>query len=160
MKIRIRYENKDTEFEVTEEECLEMIESDYIERKAQAKPGEEVSKRPVQEILDERFNKPEYNSFHKVQRNTVSLENLWVEGGWFRDDSQEPDAVIERRELLHRLPEAIQSLEPQQQELLYRIFFLGEKETEVAKLAGVSRAAISHRMNRIYSQIEKYLKNF
>ena len=56
MKITIRYDNSITEFEVTEKECRDMIESDYRERLCGSEHPETITRRPIQVILDERFN--------------------------------------------------------------------------------------------------------
>lgn len=160
MKIRIRYENKNTEFEVTEEDCQDMVEADYAERKAQAQPGEVVSKRTVQEILDERFNKPEYNCLQKVKRNTCSLESFSDDFLYHINPGINPADVQDCAELVETVQAAIATLTPQQQNLLRQIFYEGMTEIEVAQLEGVTKAAVSQRMQRIYEQLRKKLKNF
>ena len=75
MKIRVKYYGLDeskapltTEVEVTEEECQIMVERDYELRKQAAKEGEEVTRRSAQEIMNEDFNKPLYNDWHREHR--------------------------------------------------------------------------------------------
>ena len=70
MKIRIQYENKSTYLEVPDEECTVMIDADYEDRLSTADEEETVVHRPIQEIMDERFNKPDYNNWHKFDRHS------------------------------------------------------------------------------------------
>lgn len=60
----------------------------------------------------------------------------------------------ERKEKLHN---AIRQLTPRQQEIVRLIFFEGKTKTEVAKLYGVDKSAISHSLNRIFAMLKKYL---
>ena len=70
MEIRIRYDNRTTTMEIPEEEFETMIRLDYEDRLAKADDAETVRKRTPQEILDERFNKPDYNNWHRLWRHT------------------------------------------------------------------------------------------
>ena len=76
MQIKIRYDNHFQTVEVTEQECANMIRADYEERLAAAADPSTVQPRTMQEIMDERFNKPEYNCYHKNHRNTCCLMRL------------------------------------------------------------------------------------
>lgn len=73
MKIRILYDNKPTYLEVPDEDCTVMIDADYEERLSFDEDKETVTRRSVQEIMDERFNKPEYNNWHKFDRHYSEL---------------------------------------------------------------------------------------
>ena len=69
MKIRIRYDNEMTTIDVPEEEFSVMVRLDYEERLAQSDDPASVSPRTPQEIMDERFNRPDYNNWHKLWRH-------------------------------------------------------------------------------------------
>ena len=72
MKIRIMYDNKSTYLEVPDEDCTVMIDMDYEDRLFCAEDKETVTRRSPQEIMDERFNKPEYNNWHKLDRHSAA----------------------------------------------------------------------------------------
>jgi RNA polymerase sigma factor (sigma-70 family) len=56
-----------------------------------------------------------------------------------------------------RIRQAVADLEPTQQELVQQIFFKGHTAAEIAAERGVSRAAISQQLKRIYHHLQKYL---
>ena len=101
------------------------------------------------------LDRQEYNNNHKETRRHYSLDACTYEGENFKDIdrnlivNQEPD-------LLEILPDALASLEPQQRELVKKVFFEGKKKKEIADEEGVSPAAISDRLNKIYKKIKKY----
>ncbi len=66
-------------------------------------------------------------------------------------------AVTEKEDpLLDRLHEVVEMLRPEQQELYKRIVINGERPSAIAKELGVDKSAITHRMNAIRKNIEKY----
>ena len=54
--------------------------------------------------------------------------------------------------------EAIQQLTPRQKEMLHLVYFEDKTQDEVASYYGVSKSAISHAMERIYTAIKKYIE--
>jgi len=52
---------------------------------------------------------------------------------------------------------ALKKLTPQQYELLYEIYFLKTPATEIAKRENVSKAAISNRLGRAHTALERHL---
>ena len=86
MQIKIRYDNHFQTVEVTEQECANMIRADYEERLAAAADPSTVQPRTMQEIMDERFNKPEYNCYHKHHRNTCCLDAFEEDSTLLKDD--------------------------------------------------------------------------
>lgn len=70
MKIRIRYDNQMTTIDVPEEDFTLMIQADYDERRAAADDPAAVCPRSPQEIIEERFNRPDYNCWHRHWRHT------------------------------------------------------------------------------------------
>ena len=69
IKIKIRYENKITTVEIPEEDFTIMIQRDYEDRLARAEDPASVFPRTPQEIMDERFNRPDYNNWHRHNRH-------------------------------------------------------------------------------------------
>lgn len=158
MKIKIRYDYQYQTVEVTEAECESMIRNDYEERLAAAADPSTVQPRTMQEIMDDRFNRPEYNSIHQYRANNTELDVCDFEGDAFIDHSIDVEADYERSEILHALREAMNELEPQQQDLVRRIFFNGERPADIAREYGILQSSISHRLTKIYGALRKNLQ--
>lgn len=58
------------------------------------------------------------------------------------------------------LREAIKSIEPKQQELIKDIFYKELSMADIARRDGVSKMAITNRMNKIIKKLRSILKNF
>ena len=160
MQIKIRYDNYFQTVEVTEAECEKMIRTDYEERRAAAADPSTVQPRTMQEIMDERFNKPEHSNYKKEHRHSYSLDACDFEGFDYIDQDAFLMENMERENLLTALAAAMDELEPQQKVLVYRIFYNGEKAADIAKECGVSKAASHDRLSKIYAVLQKKLKNF
>ena len=70
MKIRVRYDNQITCIDVPEEDFTLMIQADYDERRAAEVDPSSIRPRTPQEIFEERFNRPDYNNWHRHWRHT------------------------------------------------------------------------------------------
>ena len=160
MQIKIRYDNHFQTVEVTEAECAQMIRADYEERLAAAEDPSTVQPRSAQEIFDDRFNKPEHSNYKKEHRHSYSLDGCDFEGEDYLDRAAFLDLNMEKSNLLAALDAALSELQPQQKELVYRIFYNGEKAADIAKECGVSKAAIHDRLSKIYAVLRKKLKDF
>ena len=158
MKIRIRYDNSFQTVEVTEAECEKMIRTDYEERLAAAADPSTVQPRTMQEIMDERFNKPEYNNGYCYRAHTISFDGLDFEGGAFIDRSANLETDYETEELYRVLSEVIGTLKPQQQDLIRRVFYCGERPSRIAKELGIARQSVNDRLNTIYAVLRKEFK--
>lgn len=77
----------------------------------------------------------------EIASTEISVENMFIEN--------------EEKDKLHK---AIANLLPEQQELLRKIYFEGEKITDIAKAQGVDKSAITHRLETVYKKLKKYLK--
>lgn len=94
MKIKLRYESSIITYEIDESEFTLMIQTDYEERCAKADDPKAVSPRSPQEIIDERFNKPDYNNVHKQHRHTdpdFRIRKLSGKRGAIPTDSTDED---------------------------------------------------------------------
>ena len=65
MKIKIRYENEYQTLEVENMELEKWLNISVSEEESQ----EDYEKR-IQDVIEERFNRPDYNSWHKHDRHT------------------------------------------------------------------------------------------
>lgn len=158
MKIKLYYERKDqiTILEVPDEECEIMVETDYQQRLSMAEDKFSVHKRTAQEIMDEELNKPTFNSHQKETRRHVSLEAYDPEGRNITD-GLDTLATLIQEERFEELRKAIQHLQPQQKELVRRLFWEDEKQADIAREQGVSKAALTGRMKKIYAALKKFL---
>jgi RNA polymerase sigma-B factor len=68
-----------------------------------------------------------------------------------------PDAPIERLEELVCLNEAIQELDPEDREMLYRRYFREETQTELGQRFGISQMQVSRRLSRILVRLQHRL---
>ena len=143
MKIRIRYDDRFQTVEVTEAECESMIRNDYEERLAAAADPSTVQPRTMQEIMDDRFNRPERNNGYNYRIHTVTFDGCDFEGDAFVDRTLNVETDYEAEELLRELRAAISTLQPQQRELLYRIFQNGESQVDIAIEENVSNEDIN-----------------
>ena len=155
MIVKLYYEKKTetTEIEVSDEECSLMIQTDYEMRLRNAKDGEEVLPRSVQEILDEEINKPTFNSNQTETRRHCSLDAMQEAG---MDLSNEDDIELPD-EKYAELRAAIAQLKPEQQELLRKVFYEEIKQVDIAKSEGVKKASIESRLYTIYKKIRKHI---
>lgn len=158
MQIKIRYDNSFQTVEVTEAECESMIHNDYEKRRAAAADPSTVQLRTMQEIMDERFNKPEYNNGYCYRAHTISFDGLDFEGDAFIDRSANLEADYETEELYRVLSEVIGTLKPQQQDLIRRVFYCGERPSRIAKELGIARQSVNDRLNTIYAVLRKEFK--
>ncbi|MCT6514631.1 ECF-type sigma factor [Bacillus subtilis] len=176
MKIRIMYDNKPTYLEVPDEDFTLMIDADYEDRLSCAEDMETVTRRSPQEIMDERFNKPEYNNWRKLDRHSATTTppkklngkkvytkaNDDNEGKNIKENTIElyPDnldeVTREKQEEYEYLCEIIRkTLKEKQAELLIAILLDGVSVTEYAEREGVSKSAISHRLNTAKKNLKK-----
>ena len=108
------------------------------------------------ELLVE-LDRQEYNSDHKETRRHTSLDGMDYEGALFASPD-DPAAELVRKEDAARLRQAMEALSPAQRELVRRVYFENEKITDIAREEGVDKSAISHRLDRIYKKMKKFLK--
>lgn len=102
------------------------------------------------------LDRQEYNNDHAETRRHCSLEAFNL------DDALFPGDVDVEREVLEGLDNkalysAIAQLQPQQQELVKRVYFRGEKLADIAREEGVSKAALTNRMKKITAALKKLL---
>ncbi len=111
------------------------------------------------EIADalKELERQEYNNTQKETRRHTSLSAVEYEDERFAARNTD---VLEKT--LHRmdaeaLRRALAMLTLAQQNLVRRVFFLGERPSDIAKAEGIDKSAITHRLERIYRQLKKTL---
>lgn len=160
MKISVYCERKEhaQTIEVSDKECGIWEEADYQRRLAAALDKSSVQKRTAQQIMDEDFNKPSFNRNQTETRRHVLLSALDPEERYFSDGCDLQEKIIQKEEY-GELYTAIERLEPQQRELLGRVFWEGAKQSDIAKEQHISEAAVARRMKRIYAALKKILES-
>lgn len=165
MDIYIQDNNQRIYLDVPEDQFVQLIEEDQRLRSEEA--GELVSARLPQEILDERFNNPDYNAWHGYWRQDrkkdggvhfCSLE-LWNQHGNQADASvasAEADLLeavqFEEQARIHAalrdfIAEFASSLPTVQREVFTAWHYEGMAPADIARSRGVSKAAISKTLN-------------
>ena len=168
MKIRIRYETQITTIDVPEEEFDLMIRLDYEKQLAEAKDPAAVRRRTPQEIMDERFNRPDYNNWQTFHRHwDADAIPPTAEGIGCRmapepdDDGQRhhftmdefPDlATLERQKAAEQDEEVRawirRKMKPDYAEMLISIHMDGISVTEYAVRTSEKRDTVYHRLER------------
>lgn len=91
----------------------------------------------------------------KETRRHVYMSELEEKGHYIPDDTDPLDDVL-KEERIKELMAAIEKLQPQQKELLIRVYWNKELQKDIAEDMGISQQAISKRLRVIL----KFLKNF
>ena len=108
------------------------------------------------QVLKE-LDRLEYNNNHRETRRHSSLDE--PDGKGIRIPSENNlEEEAERREEIETLKRAVATLGQAQKDLLRRVYYLEEKQSEIAKAEGVQRTAISGRLQRIYAQLKKFFE--
>lgn len=176
MKIKIMYDNKPTYLEVPEEDFTLMIEADYEDRLSTEEDKKAVIHRSVQEIIDECFNKPEYNNWRKFDRHSASTTTpkrfdgkrgrIKVSDDFDGENEKEntidlyPDIsdgqALEKQAEYDYICDIIRkTLKANQAELIIAIYLEGVPVTEYAEREGVHKSAISHRLETAKKNFKK-----
>ena len=102
------------------------------------------------------MEKEEKNKNRAETRRHISLSQM-QENGFepaLQESSLEDDLLKE--EMKKELLEAISTLTPEQQDLVYKVFYENKSTSQVAKEMGVLDSSISHKLERIYKKLKKF----
>lgn len=99
----------------------------------------------------------EFNLNRKETRRHCYMSQLEESGHYIADDNDLLDNVLEA-ELHKELIAAIEKLQPEQKELLIRVYWNNENQKNIAAEEGVSQQAISSRLKTIHNFLKKFLK--
>ena len=115
-----------------------------------------VTETKGKEIIE--LNRIEYNDNHRETRRHVSLEAYDPYGALVKDDADPLQEVINKEEM-DQLHQSISQLTPAQRKLLMKKFWDGMKQIDIAKEEGVSKMAITKRLQTIKRRLKKILQN-
>ena len=99
----------------------------------------------------------EFNLNRAETRRHDYMSELEEKGYYIAVDNDPLDDILEA-ELHKDLMAAIEKLEPQQKELLIRVYWNNELQKDIAAEKGVSQMKISRQMKKIYSILKKIIK--
>ena len=114
-----------------------------------------VTEAEGKEIIE--LNRIEYNDNHRETRRHVSLQAYDPYGTLVKDDADPLQEVINKAEM-DQLHQSISQLTPAQQKLLMKKFWVGMKQIDIAKDEGVSKMAITKRLQTIKRHLKKILQ--
>lgn len=98
------------------------------------------------------------NINRKETRRHQSLESS-MENGFDRPDLKaDTEQILEKREDVDKLYEAMKKLLPSQRELIKRVYFEAEKISDIAREKGVDVSSICHRKERALKSLKKFMK--
>lgn len=164
MKIKIRYENEYQTLEVKNMELEKWLNISISEEESQ----EDYEKR-VQDVIEERFNRPDYNSWHKHARHTgiaymkskdgtveVNTEEAIMfratDKSAFNSSIDEVHNQLEYEEFCETLRNF---LKPAQADMIIAIVLDGYTVGEYATEIGDDANNVSHRYRRAINKLKK-----
>lgn len=128
-------------------------------KKISVEVSDEIAKN-YRESLQEEWRGDSYASYY-----TTSLDSIIDAGHDFEDKSTNiEEQFLEKEEerinnlRLKSLHKAIDSLLPEQKELLTQVYFMGVSQRKIAENEGVDESTISKRMERIYKRLKKFFE--
>ena len=104
-------------------------------------------------VMDE----ADFNLNRKETRRHTYMSVLEEKGRYIPDDSDPLEDGL-KAERIRELMAAIEKLQPQQKELLIRVYWNKELQKDIAAEEGVSEMAISRRMKRIIKKLKIFLE--
>ena len=144
-----------------------MIEADYLERMAAADDKDSVARRKPQEILDDRFNRLQYNELRRIYQHAylakVTPQDMEEDDDMGRPENKPDFSDMEERtrkddeeDFRDRLYAA---LPKEQADLLWAVCVQRVPVGEYAAREGVTSQAISHRLATAKKNAAKIFRN-
>lgn len=110
--------------------------------------------------LQEEWRSNAYESYY-----TTSLDNITDAGHDFADENAdiekmliEREEQLERAVLMNKMKAALPKLTDMQRRTIHKLFVLNMSQAEIAKEEGVSRAALTFRVDSILAKLKKILE--
>lgn len=91
------------------------------------------------------------------KRNESSFETMCEAGFQFEDPTANIEENFLQEELCSELKNAIGKLLPQQQELIRRIYYNNESQSQIAKEYGIERSTLHNRLERALKKLKNFL---
>ena len=98
------------------------------------------------------------NSNRRETRRHNSLSRMEDAGCQFADASVNVAELLLRNEDNRRLFDAVQHLLPQQQELIWQVFYEEKSLAAIALESGVTEGAVRHRLSKLYKRLQFFLE--
>ena len=98
------------------------------------------------------------NSNRRETRRHNSLSRMEEAGCQFADASVSVTELLLRNEDNRQLFDAVRHLLPQQQELIWQVFYEEMSLAAIARESGVTEGAVRHRLSKIYKRLQSFLK--
>lgn len=128
-------------------------------KKISVEVSDEIAKQ-YRDSLREEWRGDAYEKYY-----TKSLDGIIEAGRDFEDEQNDVEESILKAETervknlrLEYLHKALDSLLPEQKELLMEVYFNGVTQREIAEREGVDESAVSKRMERIYKRLKKFFE--
>jgi RNA polymerase sigma factor (sigma-70 family) len=93
------------------------------------------------------------------ERHTLSAEIHEDDYGIEMTDNIDLEDQITNTEALHKLHKAISTLNTEQQEIVYSVFFYGKELKEIAKEMGITYQSVQDRLKVILKKLKTFLEN-
>ena len=133
----------------TQKEVFVLVDNRTAEMLAQV-----GDKKLVNDYLVEEYRL--YMSDHNEHRNTQSLDKSLDNGFDIEDENQNLLETVVQDAEQEKVRKAIKMLEPQQQWLVYQIFYKQRTRVDIAKELGIDESAVRRRLERIIKKIKKF----
>ena len=105
-----------------------------------------------------RYLAEEAAKFGEISYDTLNSDEF--NGSDIVIDCSEPfEDVIDRKLLIHRLPELVSKLNEAEKELILDYYFRNISEREMEKKLGIPRKTLCYRRIQILKQLKKYFEN-
>lgn len=98
----------------------------------------------------------QYLSELKETRRHQSLDLSLENGHEFEDEESDLEEKLIKDEMYEELHKAISTLSKEQQWLIYEVYFKGRPQVEIAKELGVSKMAVTLRLQTILKNLKKF----
>ncbi len=158
MKLKVVYENNAQYLEINDEEMIQLTVSLGINASGAT---QEEKEQMVQEAFNVKFNRPDYNSWHKMERHWGNPETKGdsdekdYNSGLGINDGYDQFAEVEKRWEEEEVREKIRkSLPPLQADAVIAVYLDGVSVTEYADAQGVTKSAISQRLETAKKKIK------
>ena len=168
MKIKIRYENEYQTLDVENVELEKWLNISVSEEESQ-----EDYKKRIQEEIEERFNRPDYNNWHKHDRHTGVAKMKNKEGVvevntdeaimakatdksiFTRDIDELVERIDHEWQYEHYCHYLRSILKPDAADMVIAIVLEGKTVSEYAKLIDDEPNNVSHRYRRAINRLKK-----
>jgi RNA polymerase sigma factor (sigma-70 family) len=104
------------------------------------------------------LEKDEYNTNRRETRRYESYSNDNDKRDTLADPATDVEADVIRAVENNKLYQAIQALQPQQQELVRLVYFENRKLIGIARKQGVTEGAVRDRLRKIHKRLKKLLE--